>query len=62
MAVGVVPFEGDAAIKRPSPICFDFVVCAERVNEVVRMLFVDIFDTKIVHGEGELDWACDMFP
>ena len=62
MAFAVVPFEGDATIEFTSPIFFDFIVCAERSNEVVGMFFADIFDPKIIYSEGELHRSCDVFP
>ncbi len=34
----VVPFEGDSAVECTVPILFEFVVCAEGVDEVVGVV------------------------
>ncbi len=33
------------------------VLCLEGMDEVVGMFFPAIFDAKVIHCEGEWDWA-----
>ncbi len=58
----VVPFEGDSAVECTVPILFEFVVCAEGVDEVVGVLLPFIFDPQVVDGECELYGSVDVLP
>ena len=62
VALGVIPFQCDAAVKCSVPILLEGIVCAECVDEMVGMFFFIIFDSKIIDREGELNWSCDVLP
>ena len=57
----VVPFQGEAEAEVAVLIDFDGVAVLERFDEVVGILFVDVFHAKIVDYEGEGNGAGGVF-
>ena len=55
LSLGVVPVKGDASVMRAGPVCGDLVVFSEDLEEMLRVFFSAVFDTKIVRHKGELD-------
>jgi hypothetical protein len=49
LSLGVVPVKGDADIMTASPVCGDLVVFLEDLEEMLRVFFSAVFDTKVVH-------------
>lgn len=56
----VVPCQGEAAVKGTGPINGDGVEELKCVDQVLGILAVDVFDSKVVHDKGKGDWASDM--
>ena len=50
---GIVPVNGESAEEGTSPVDGDGVEFLEGLDEVVGVLFSDVFDTKVVYNEGE---------
>ena len=50
---GIVPVDDDSAEEGTSPVDGDGVEFLECLDEVVRVLFPDVLDTKVVNDEGE---------
>ena len=56
--IGIVPFEVDATEAFAFPVNVNFqVMVAEALDQVVSMLFADVFDAKVIHNEAEADWV-----
>ena len=55
MPLGIIPWEVDASKLFASPVFTHFVVFVEDSKEVVSMLLVNVFNTKIIDNENELD-------
>ena len=51
----VVPINGETAIEGSSPVYLDSIDLIERLDEMVRRVFADVLDTKIVEHKGESD-------
>jgi hypothetical protein len=51
----IIPFDGDAGKFVSSNIELDPVVSLEKVQEEVEMFNADVFDTKVIHDEAELE-------
>ena len=62
ITLGVVPVQGESAVKVTGPIRGDFVVIIERINKVVRIFFGEIFDAEIVNAQGERGGFCSVVP
>ncbi len=62
LQAGVIPFYGESAISLPFPICQAHIIFSYCPQQVLRMLFADIFDAKVVHDEAETNRASVVFP
>ena len=58
----VVPINGETAIEGSSPIDGDIIELLERLDEMVRRVFADVLDTRIVDHKGEADVFGGMLP
>ena len=61
-ALVVVPVEADSTIKFAVPVDVQGVMFLESFEQVVGMLFSDIFDTEVIYDEGKTDGTGDVFP
>ena len=52
-ALAVVPCYVDSCKFQSRPICGDFVMLLECMQEVLCMSFVHVFDAEVVHNEDE---------
>ena len=59
---GVIPLYGESAISLPFPICQALIIFSYCLQQVLRMLFADIFNAKVVHDEAETNRASVVFP
>mgnify|MGYP006892530549 CR=1 FL=1 len=55
MSLGVVPAQINASKFFACPVFAHFIVFIEYAQEVVGMLFADIFNAKVINYENELD-------
>ena len=55
VATKVIPGDGEAKVGGTGPVNGDGVAGAERVDEVLRVLFINVFDAKVVNNKGEGD-------
>jgi hypothetical protein len=62
LPAGVIPLYGESAISLSFPICRALIIFSYCLQQVLRMLFADIFDAKIVHDEAETNRASVVFP
>ncbi len=62
LPAGVIPLYGESVISLPFPICRALIIFSYRLQQVLRMLFTNIFDAKIVHDEAETNRASVVFP
>ena len=62
LPASVIPLYGESAISLPFPICRALIIFSYRLQQVLRMLFADIFDAKIVHDEAETNRAGVVCP
>ena len=60
--VVVVPIKTHPQVPFDTPIVGDFVVISEDCNEVLHVVFDDIFHTKIINAEREAYQAPVMHP
>ena len=60
ITIVAVPVECDPTVEIDCVIYFDIVMAFDCCDEMIEMLFSDVFNSKIVHDEGELDGAGDM--
>ncbi len=58
----IVPVEGEAEVLRALPVHVADVVFAKDIEEMVDVVRVDVFDTKVVNYQAELDRAPVMGP
>ena len=58
----IVPINDETAIEGSSPVDGDSIVLLEQLDEMVRRVFADVLDTKIVDHKGEADVFGGMFP
>ena len=58
----IVPINGDTAIEESSPVDGDSIELLERLDEMVRRVFADVLDTKIIDHKGEADVFGGMLP
>ena len=61
-ACGIVPVNGESAEEGTSPVDGDGVEFLEGLDEVVRVLFADVLDPKVINEEGENDGLGVVFP
>ena len=55
VAMGVIPGNGEAKVRCTGPVNCDGVAGAERVDEVLRVLLINIFHSKVINNKGERD-------
>ena len=61
--IGIVPFEVDAAEAFAFPVNVNFLIMVvEALDQMVGMLFVNVFDAKVIHNETEADWVPLVVP
>ena len=53
-----VPIDVETAIEGSSPVHGDSIDLLERLDEMVRRVFADILDTKIVEPQGRNRFLC----
>ena len=58
----VVPINGETAIERASLVNGDSIELLERLDDMVRCVFADVLDTKIVDHKGEVYLFGGMLP
>ena len=58
----IVPVDGKTAIEGTSPFDGNSIKLLERLYEMVRRVFADVLDTKIVNHKGEADVFGGMLP
>jgi len=58
----IVPFQVDTCEFRAVPISGHFIMFFQDVEEVPRMLFANVFDTKVINNENELDRTPFVLP
>ena len=58
----IVPFECYSTVEFFRPIFSDAVFSADAVAEMISMLLVDIFDSKVVDHQGKCDGAPSVTP
>ena len=61
-ACGIVPVNGESADDGTGPVDGDVVEFLEGLDEVVRVLFADVFDPKVINDEGENDGLGVVLP
>ena len=61
-ACGVVPVNSDSAEQGTGPVDGDGVEFLEVLNEVVGILFSNVFDSKVINDEGENDGLGGVLP
>ena len=57
----IVPVEMDAEENFAVPVYSAFVLLGEMVDEVVGVSFVDVFDSKVIDHETEIEVASFVF-
>ena len=56
--MGTVPFEVDAAEAFAFPVNVDLLIMvAEALDQMVGMLFANVFDTEVIDDKAEADWV-----
>ena len=58
----IIPVEVNAEVAISLPIMGDGVMLLEDGHEVLRMLFADVFYSKVVNSNCEADWASGVCP
>ena len=58
----IIPVEVNAKVAISFPIMVDGVMLLEDSHEVLRMLFANIFYSKVVNAKSEADWASGVCP
>ena len=58
----VIPFEVDADTEVSVPILSEDLVIEDGVAEVMDMLQLDLFNTKVINIEGEIDKGTFVVP
>ena len=62
LAPFVIPIESDSNVAISCPVGCHAVMLFECLFEMDRVLLAFVFDTKIVHNQGELDGSSVMLP
>lgn len=57
LVLDIIPPEMDADVSITGPVGCDFVVLTKGLVEMLGMFPANIFNTKIVHCQNELDWT-----
>jgi hypothetical protein len=57
----ILPIEFDATIKIARPILGELIFCFDAFDEMICMLFSNIFHAKVVNNYSECDGAFGMF-
>ena len=61
--IGIVPFEVDAEEVFAFPVNVNFLIMvAEALDQMVSMLFANVFDAEVIHNEEEADWVPLVVP
>ena len=56
--IGIIPFEVDATEVFAFPVNVNFlIIVAEALDQMVNMLFANVFDAQVIHDKAEADWA-----
>ena len=56
--MGIVPFEVDATEAFAFPVNVNLLIMlAEALNQMVGMLFANVFDAKVIDNKAEADWV-----
>ena len=56
--MGSVPFEVDATEAFAFPVNVNLLIMvAEALDQMVGMLFANVFDAEVINDEGEADWV-----
>ena len=55
VAMRVIPGNGEAKVRCTGPVNCDGVAGAERVDEVLRVLLINVFHPKVINNKGEGD-------
>ena len=62
LAALIIPVEVNADVALYFPIMGDGVMLLEDGHEVLRMIFADIFYSKVVNAKREADWVSGVCP
>ena len=57
---GIVPFKSEAKIKVAFPVGFHGISIVKNLFQMESVVFVDVFNTKVVDAQGEADLASGM--
>jgi hypothetical protein len=52
----VIPLDGDASKFVAGHVELDAMVFLEEIQEEIKVLDANVFDTKVIDNEAELDW------
>ena len=56
--IGIVPFEVDTTETFAFPVNVNFLIMVvEALDQMVGMLFANVFDAEVIHDEAEADWV-----
>ena len=56
--MGIVPFEVDTTEAFAFPVNVNLLIMvAEALNQMVGMLFANVFDAKVIDNKAEADWV-----
>ena len=58
----VVPVQCDPNVSCSCPIAGEFVMCLERVFEMLGVFLANVFHPKVINDQCELYRPCVMFP
>ena len=62
LAALIIPAGVNVEVALSFPIMGDGVILIGDGHEVLRMLFTDIFYSKVVNAKRELDWSSGVCP
>ena len=61
--IGIVPCEVDTAEAFAFPVYVNFLIMVvEALDQIIDMLFADLFDVEVIHVEAEADWESLVVP
>ena len=55
-AARIIPLDGDASKFVAGHVELDAMVFLEEIQEEIKVLDANVFDTKVIDNEAELDW------
>ncbi len=58
----VIPIKGKAEVACSIPVCVNFVVLLENTHEMLNIVLVDVFHSKVINNEVETDGAPVVLP